>query len=318
MVGTCLVTGAAGSLGAALVRHLRGCDLRVLVRDGDAFRERFPDVDADVREGDLNEVEDIDDAIDDVDTVFHCACMPYWHWGDLVGHTRRIITAAEEEEKVVDIVFPGNVLVYGDVGPGTVREDQAHDPGTKKGQIRVNIERQLREANARGECRATIARLPDLYGPDVRSRCMRRIFPAALDGTTVSWPGDLDAEREFVHVDDAAAAMVRLAESDISWGKAWHVPGPGTITARDFITAAFEEAGNEPDVREAIGVAITMGDRFTKEAREEKELFYLFLRPPILDGTRWRTTFSAPPPSRPYEEGLRDTVQWWTEHRGEL
>jgi nucleoside-diphosphate-sugar epimerase len=311
MVGTCLVTGATGSLGAALVRLLRGSDLRVLVRDEEAFRQRFGDTGATVIEGDLCEVEDIDRAIDDVDTVFHCACMPYFHWGDLIGHTRRIITAAEEEEKVVDIVFPGNVLVYGDVGPGTVKEDDPHEPGTKKGTIRANVERQLREANTRGECRTTVARFPDLYGPDVHSRCMRRIFPAVIEGSTVTWPGDLDADRELVHVDDAARAMVALAESELSWGRAWHVPGPETTTAREFIGMAFREAGNEPDVREAIGVAISMGDRFTRDAREEKELYYMFLRPPILDGSAWARTFRSPPPSRPYREGLRDTVEWW-------
>jgi nucleoside-diphosphate-sugar epimerase len=318
MVGTCLVTGATGSLGTTLVRHLQDWDLRVLVRDEEVFRERFPDVKADVREGDLSYVEDIDDAIDDVDTVFHCACMPYFHWGDLIGHTRRIITAAEEEEKVVDIVFPGNVLVYGDVGPGTVREDQPHEPGTKKGTIRVNVERQLREANARGECRTTIARFPDLYGPGVRSRCMRRIFPAALDGTTVSWPGDLEAEREFVHVDDAAAAMVHLAESQVSWGKAWHVPGPRTTTAREFIGMAFREAGHEPDLREALGMSINMKDRFTKDRKEEKELLYIYLRPPILEGSAWRKAFSCDPPSTPYAEGLKGTVEWWKAHRDEV
>ncbi|NIP35213.1 MAG: NAD-dependent epimerase/dehydratase family protein, partial [Thermoplasmata archaeon] len=179
---------------------------------------------------------------------------------------------------------------------------------------RVNIERQLREANTRGECRTTVARLPDLYGPDVHSRCMRRIFPAVIDGRAVTWPGDLDADREFVHVDDAAAAMVRLAESEVAWGKAWHVPGPGTTSARQFISTAFDEAGNEPDVREAFGVAINMTDRFTKDAREEKEIFYMFLRPPILDGTSWTKAFSSLPPSRPYEDGLKETVQWWKAH----
>lgn len=317
MVGKCLVTGATGSLGAALVRLLKDEDLRVLVRDEDAFLERFGDIDVDVYEGDLCEEEDIDRAIDDVDTVFHCACMPYFHWGDLIGHTRRLIASAEEEEKVVDIVFPGNVLVYGDVGPGTVREDQAHEPGTRKGTIRMNVERQLREANTRGDCRATIARFPDLYGPDVRSRCMRRIFPAVLDGSTVSWPGDIDADREFVYVDDAAAAMVRLAESKIAWGKAWHVPGPDTTSAREFIELAYKEAGTEPDLRETGGVAISLGDRFTKDAKEEKEIYYMFLRPPILDGSGWRKSFGTPPPSTPYEDGLRATVQWWKAHVAE-
>jgi nucleoside-diphosphate-sugar epimerase len=315
MVGKCLITGATGSLGATLMKLLVHEDLRVLVRDEEEFRERFGDIDVQVFEGDLCEEEDIDAAIDDVDCVFHCACMPYWHWGDLIGHTRRIIAAAEEEEKVVDIVFPGNVLVYGDVGPGIVKEDEAHDPGTKKGTIRVNIERQLREANTRGECRTTVARIPDLYGPDVHSRCMQRIFPAVLDGETVSWPGDLDAEREFIYVEDAAKAMVRLAKSDVSWGKAWHVPGPGTITARKFIETACKVAGTEADMREPWGTAMSIGDRFTKEAKEEKELLYMFLRPPIMDGSAWKRSFGHHPSSTTYAQGVRRTVEWWMKVR---
>jgi nucleoside-diphosphate-sugar epimerase len=296
-----------------MVRRLADEDLRVLVRDADAFYDRFPDVEAQVFEGDLEEQEDIDQAIDDADTVFHCVGRPLFDWGDLIGHTRRVITAAEEEVKKVDIVFPGNVLVYGDVGPGTVRENQAHDPGTRKGTIRVNIERQLREANTRGDCRTTVARFPDLYGPDVHSRCQHRIFPAVLKGETVGWPGDLEADREFIFVDDAADAMVRLAESKVSWGKAWHVPGPGSITARDFIEMAFKAAGTEPDLRESIGMAMSFSDRFSKDPKEEKEILFSFLRPVTLDGAQWKKAY-GPPPSTPYQEGIERTVEWWRQH----
>jgi nucleoside-diphosphate-sugar epimerase len=308
-----LVTGATGSLGAALVRQLAGKDLHVLVRSEEAFEERFEDVDATVVEGDLSEQDTIDIAIDDVDTVFHCACVPYFHWGDMIGHTRRLIKAAEEEEKVVDIVFPGNVLVYGDVGPGVIRENQVHTPRTKKGMIRVNMERCLREANTREECRTTVARFPDLYGPDVHSRCQRRIFPSVLKGANVKWPGDLEADREFIYVDDAATAMLRLANSEVAWGQAWHVPGPGTITAQAFIETAFEEAKNEPLIKTGITASMGMGDMFTKDAKEEKELLYLFLRPPILDGGKWLKHF-GPHPATPYEEGIRSTVEWWRDH----
>ncbi len=310
VVGTCLVTGATGSLGSAVVRRLAGQDLRVLVRDEGAFRERFPDIDVQVYEGDLSEQADIDRAIDDADTVFHCAGLPYIDWGSLIGHTIRLIKAAEEEVKVVDIVFPGNVHVYGDVGPGTVTEDQPHDPGTRKGDIRMNIERRLREANAEGECRTTVARFPDLFGPGVVSHCQERIFPAVLEGGPVTWPGDLDAQREFLYVDDAAAAMVRLAESDVPWGQAWHFPGPGTTTAREFITRAFEAAGTEPRLKSVGKASVALS--ISKEARQEQELFYLFERPPILDGSRWRASFGEPE-LMSYEEGIRRTVDWWRE-----
>ena len=128
---------------------------------------------------------------------------------------------------------------------------------------------------------------------------------------------DYRAESLGRYLDDAAAAMVRLAESKIAWGKAWHVPGPDTTSAREFIELAYKEAGTEPDLRETGGVAISLGDRFTKDAKEEKEIYYMFLRPPILDGSGWRKSFGTPPPSTPYEDGLRATVQWWKAHVAE-
>ena len=310
MVGTCLIIGATGSLGSALVRKLEGKDLRVLVRSAEAFRERFGDMKVDIYEGDLSDQEDIDRAIDDADTVFHCANAPYFHWGDLVGHTRRLITAAEEEEKVVDIVFPANVLVYGDVGGGSVCEDQTHEPDTRKGTIRENLERQLREANTRGDCRTTILRLPDLYGPEVESRCQMRIFPEVIEGGTVSWPGDLEADREFIFVDDAAAAMVRLAESEVAWGKSWNVPGPRTTTAREFIEMAFKIADHEPDIRSVGKGTMHVGGLIDRDTKEEIEMYYLFEHPPILDGSKWRKTFGDHP-TTPYRKGIRKTVLWW-------
>jgi nucleoside-diphosphate-sugar epimerase len=306
---TYLVTGATGSLGSAVVRKLAGQDLRVLVRDAELFRGLFPDIRAEVYEGDLSEQEDIDKAIDDVDTVLHCAGLPYVDWGSLIGHTIRLIKAAEEEVKVVEIVFPGNVHVYGDVGPGPVTEDQPHNPGTRKGDIRMNIERRLREANAEGECRTTVARFPDLFGPGVESRCQERIFPAVLQGKAVTWPGDLDAPRQFLYVDDAAGAMLRLAASDEAWGEAWHFPGPGTTTAREFIDLAFKTAGNEASIRSSGKVSMSVS--LSKEDRLEQELFYLFKRPVVLDGSKWVRTFGEPDPTS-YATGLRRTAEWWS------
>jgi nucleoside-diphosphate-sugar epimerase len=308
MVGTCLVTGATGSLGSALVRKLECEDLRVLVRSEEAFRQQFGDIKVDVYEGDMANAEDIDRAIDEADTVFHCACSPYMDWGDLIGHTRRLIKAAEEEVKVVDIVFPGTVHPYGDVGPGPLKEDQEHIGGTRKGDIGLNIERCLRFAHEEGECRTTVARFPDLYGPCVRSRLQERIFTSALKGSSVAWPGDLDAQREFILVDDAAEAMVRLAESKEAWGRTWHVPGPRTTTAREFITLAYQTVGNEPSIRSEGKAALKLS--MGKAKKEELDLFYLFQRPPLLDGTAWAETFGHWPTTR-YSVGVRETVAWW-------
>ncbi len=306
-----LVVGATGALGSALVRRLEGEQLRVLVRDALDFQDLFPDRDdIEVVEGDLALPEDIDEAIDDVDTVLVCASCELFHWGDMIGHTRRVIKAAEEEVKRVDIVFPSNVTVYGETPVELVREDHPHEALTRKGRIQLNIERCLREANAEGECRTTVARFPSLYGPGVVTTTANRIFGPAVQGRKVSWPGRLDVRREFVYVDDAADAMVRLAESDGAWGEQWHVPGPEATTARDFIAMAFEAAGHEPVVTEITRLGFAMRGRVSTDTKEEHELFYLFERPMLLDGSKWRRVFGKVP-TRPYREGVRATVDWW-------
>ena len=160
-----------------------------------------------------------------------------------------------------------------------------------------------------------MARFPDLYGPWVESICQRRIFPQVIKGEIVGWPGDLEAPREFIYVEDAAEAMVRLAESETGWGKAWHVPGPETTTAQKFIETAFFAAGHEAQVKSIGWASMAVGGLVKRDTKEEMELYYLFEKPPLLDGSRWKGSF-GPHPTRPYERGIRRTVEWWRAREG--
>jgi nucleoside-diphosphate-sugar epimerase len=140
-----------------------------------------------------------------------------------------------------------------------------------------------------------------------------RIFPEVIEGGTVTWPGDLEADREFIFVDDAAEAMIRLAESEVAWGKCWNVPGPRTTTAREFIELAYEQAGKEPDIRSVGKGSMHMNGLINRDTKEEIEIFYLYEHPPILDGSKWKRIFGERP-TTPYKKGISQTVQWW---RGE-
>ena len=59
-----------------------------------------------------------------------------------------------------------------------------------------------------------------------------------------------------------------------------------------------------------------MSVSLSKEDRLEKELFYLFARPVLLDGSKWARTFGEPDPTS-YEAGLRRTVDWWRRELGD-
>ena len=310
-----LVLGATGGLGSAVLRRLdaEGEPVRVLVRDADAFKEQYPQAKAEVVEGDLKSKPDIDRAVDGARAVFHCVAPDYFNWGDLIGHTRRLLEAAEEEQERVDVVFPSNVWVFGASEAGTsVKEDAPHEPPTCKGTIQANIERCLREAKGRGECRIAVVRFPDLYGPGLECLAAERVFRRAATGKAVQWPGPLDVPRELVLVDDAADAMLIVARSERAWGEAWHVPGPAAITPRELVTMAFEEAGHAPHMEEMGALAHRAKGFMSTDWKQEHELLYLYQRPMQLDGTRFRRAFGRLP-ATPYREGVKRTMAWWKE-----
>ncbi|HEY2902080.1 MAG TPA: NAD-dependent epimerase/dehydratase family protein [Polyangia bacterium] len=72
-----LVTGAAGVMGARLVRGLldAGWAVRALVLPGDPLRTRLTGLGCDLREGDVSDRESLRGACDGVDTVFHLAAV---------------------------------------------------------------------------------------------------------------------------------------------------------------------------------------------------------------------------------------------------
>jgi UDP-glucose 4-epimerase len=76
--------------------------------------------------------------------------------------------------------------------------------------------------------RYTIARLTNPYGPgQPRGRTaygiINRLIHLALADEPLTIFGDGTQRRDYVHVDDVAAALIRLAESEASTGRAYNV-----------------------------------------------------------------------------------------------
>src|SRR5437870_10536978 len=78
----------------------------------------------------------------------------------------------------------------------------------------------------------------------------RPIFEGALAGEPCRWPLDADAPHEFILIDDAAEAMLKLINTPAAHGRPVHVPGPNPTTARKFIRLVYAAAGSrEPTIR---------------------------------------------------------------------
>jgi nucleoside-diphosphate-sugar epimerase len=79
--GVVLVTGAAGAMGARLVRGLSeaGWTVRALVLPGDPLRSRLEGLGCDIREGDVAAPGSLPNLCEGVDIVYHLAAVIISH-----------------------------------------------------------------------------------------------------------------------------------------------------------------------------------------------------------------------------------------------
>ncbi len=268
----------------------------------------------DVRGADLLDPQAVRRACDGADVIVHAANTPYPEWPQLVPRLAANALGAAEATGAL-LAFPGNVYVYGRVRTNPVGEDHPMEPHTTKGRIRLEIERSYLEAHRTGRARVVIPRYPDFYGPNVLNELVRPIFEGALGDRPCRWPVNADVPHEFILIDDAAAAMVKLIETPEAHGRAVHVPGPRPITPREFIRLAYQAEGHALQLRVYSRGMIRLAGLFNREIRATVEMLYLFEEPLLLDGSLYRSLTDSPPPGTPYEEGVRRTLEWHRTHR---
>jgi nucleoside-diphosphate-sugar epimerase len=309
-----VVFGAAGALGAAIVQNLAQQDktVRAVVRDVDRARKVLPSS-AEIVAADASKPDDVKPVFHDASVIYHCVNVPYDKWTEVMPLvTDNILEGAIEKQ--ASVVFPGNVYVYGPFQRIPAREDHPLAATSKKGKLRIDLEKKLMEAHSNGKVKVVIPRFPDYYGPNVTNNLMKPIFMAALSGTKASWIGNLDVQHDFVYIEDAAAACIMLGETASSYGEVWHVPGAGPITGREFIDMAFKAAGKKPNIGVLGEHMIREAGQMNPEIRELIELLYEFEEPLVLDGNKFSTEFPLFKYT-PHEEGTRKAINWYQDER---
>jgi nucleoside-diphosphate-sugar epimerase len=206
---TALILGATGGIGGEVARTLksRGWRIRALHRKGGAARlsgDGFDWVQGDA----MNEA-DVVAAAMDVAVIVHAVNPPgYRNWSKLVLPMLNSTVAAAKASGA-RIVFPGTVYNFGPDAWPNLREDSPQNPKTRKGSIRVEMERRLKAAAAEG-VRSLIVRAGDFFGPRGTSNSW---FGAALikpgkAPTSVSYPGRKGVGHQWAYLPDVAETMV--------------------------------------------------------------------------------------------------------------
>ncbi|MGW4241768.1 NAD-dependent epimerase/dehydratase family protein [Nocardia sp. NPDC004722] len=244
-----LVTGAGGYLGGAVVRALNAAGYRpiAMVRPGGA---EVPGAECTLA-ADLLDPRELRQAVVGVDAVCHLAGLtraresfddPLRYFRVNVGGTIALLEAMAAAG-VTGLVYSSTCAVYGSPERQPMTEDLPVAPPHPYASSKVAAEAVV-EAQARsGALVATVLRLPNLAGGDDRdpTRLIPRVLAAARTQTPLGVNGDGSAVRDYLHVDDAAAAFVvavhRLPEPG---GFARYNLGSGRGTSILDVVAAVE------------------------------------------------------------------------------
>jgi len=295
-----LVLGATGGIGGEVARQLRdtGWQVRALrrgleletVRDGITWMQ-----------GDALNRDDVIRAARGVAVIVHAVNPPgYRKWSELVlPMIDNTIAAAIAEHAT--IVLPGTVYNFGPDAFPVLPETSPQNPVTRKGAIRVELERRLRAASERG-ARVIIVRAGDFFGPKVgNSWFSQGLVKPGRPVRTISLPGDAGIGHQWAYLPDVARTMVALLNrrQTLEPFAAFHMNGhwdaDGTQMAAAIERVVTKHGGAQPKRRAFPWWLVQVASPFVTTLRELLEMRYLWRQPVRMSNDRLRAVLGEEP-----------------------
>lgn len=294
-------------IGANLVRRLiaERCDLSVFTRRSknlsnlDSIQDQF-----EVLQGDITDEDSVKTAIDKAhpDVVFHLACTPFnlpeissqQHLQVNVAGILNILEALRRSP-ATRIIFTGSTAAYG--AGSQLREDHPMEPATMLGASKACASILL-QAYAKLHNMNTIElRLFAPYGPwEHPVRLIPHVILSALHGQDVPLtPGE--QQRDYVYVDDVVDALVRAGTWLVPPGSVLNIGSGVGTPVRQVAERILDLMGNP--VRLLVGALPTRPDEIMEMSADIAA---------ARESLGWQPRISL-------EEGLRMSIDWFTQHR---
>lgn len=300
-----LVLGATGNMGSAIVYELvdRGVEVTAFARSVDNLEKLFGSLPVNLVTGDAFHLEELLQAVTDVEVVFHAIGIPYPEWEDkhpvLLANILKVV-----KEKNAKLAMVDNIYAYGRSQGQIVTEKMKKNPHTKKGKIRMKLEEMAKKSGVP----LLIAHFPDFYGPHATNTLLDFTFRGMVQNKKARYIGDQLVAREFIYTPDGAKAIVELALQNRFEGEDWNIPGAGTITGTEIISIAKQLTSYEKNVSTVSKNMIRFLGTFSPFMREYAEMFYLNEEPVVLSGEKYESEI-GPVPKTPYRVGIEKTLQ---------
>lgn len=310
---TALVLGASRGIGGEVASRFlaRGFRVRALHRNPDAVPAARRPARLQWIKGDAMSAADVARAAAGVSVIVHAVNPPaYRNWHKLaLPMLDNTIAAAKANG--AQIVLPGTVYNFGPDALPEPCEDSPQSPATRKGRIRVEMERRLRAA-ASAQSKVLIVRAGDFFGPDAgNSWFSDALVKPGSPVSKITYPGAPGVGHQWAYIPDTAETIVALVEKSAGLESfaAFHMQGHWDADGTQMIDAIRKAAGN-PAIRVGrlpwplVRLAAPVVPLFAELA----EVRYLWQTPLRMRNERLIAVLGAEPHT-PLQTAMRDTLR---------
>lgn len=249
-----LVTGGAGFVGSTIVDALEARGDEVVALDDLSTGDRANLAsNISLRIADVSDARALREALrgERFDVIVHCASKtkvvesmekPELYRRVIVGGTRNVVALAEELRARILVNLSTGGAMYGET-PTCAPEDVTVEPPSNYGRFKAEAEQIV----AGAEVPSITLRLANVYGPRQRRDLEGGVIAIFLARWRTGEPlvvfGDGTAQRDYIHVDDVAQAVVSSFAG--KWSGTYNI-GSGVATSVNDLIAALTEILGPP------------------------------------------------------------------------
>jgi dTDP-glucose 4,6-dehydratase len=310
-----LVTGGAGFISSAFVRHLlQATPYEVVSLDALTYAGNLENL-ADIRsherlsfvQGDIRDEALVRSVVEQVDVIVNAAAESHVEKSILEGASEFVATNVEGTRVLLDamrdvpverFILISSSEVYGTAETDPMDEEHPLNPRSPYAATKAGADRLAYAYRATYELPIVIVRPFNNYGPRQHpEKVIPRFVIQALEDKPLTVHGDGSASRDWLYVDDDAEAIEALIEADLDKvaGEVINLATGVDVSVSRIADLVLEELGKPASLKDFVRERPGQVRRHVGSTEKAERLL----------GWRARTSL---------EDGLGRTVQWYREN----
>lgn len=260
---------------------------------------------------DLTQKENIFEAVQGSSVVYVTIGFPYniKFWRKLwVPFMKAVIDACLKNNS--KLVFFDNVYAIGGTNVNHITESSPISPGSKKGEVRAEVDELILQNIMSNKLKAIIARAPDFFsaGAGKNSMLISQVYDNLVRGKKARWLCDATKVHSLAYVPEIAKGTAMLGNTEEAYGQVWNLPTDhAKLTGKEWIELVAREIGCEPKYTVLPNWLFKTLGIFVPFMAELAEMNYQYNQHYFFDSSKFNHYFDHTPITN--ERAVKETVQ---------